>query len=84
MKSTTKKVVSSATSSSVAKSSFSITKIPYRWVHFVMVVFIYLCCTWMYGDIFQRAQQDCYVSLDSERMTYVLRQPLGEFYWVMR
>ena len=84
MKSATKKVVSSTTPVPTKKSAFSISKIPYRWVHFAMIVFIYLCCTWIYGDVFQRAQQDCYVSADPERMTFVLRQPMGVFYWAMR
>lgn len=67
-----------------SKSSFSGIKIPYLWGHALMILFIYACCTWLYGDVFQRAQQECYVSADAERMVFVLRQPLGEFYWLMR
>lgn len=84
MKSATKKVVSSATPVKTKKLGFSLARIPYRWVHILAVLLIYLCCTWIYGDVFQRAQQECYVSTNSEYMAYVLRLPLGEFYWAMR
>ena len=56
----------------------------YLWWHFLAVLFIYVFCTFVLGDLFQRAQQDCYVSSNMERMTYIMRQPLGWYYWGMR
>lgn len=84
MKSTTKKPVSSPTPTATKQRSWSVLQIPYRWVHFLTILFIYVCCTCLLGDLFQRAQQDCYVSTDPERMVFVLRQPMGEYYWLMR
>lgn len=80
----TKKVISSGVHDSKSKRALTNVRLPYMWGHILMVLFIYVFCTLIFGDVFQRAQQDCYVSSDSERMTFVLRQPLGEFYWGMR
>ncbi|MBO5698900.1 MAG: hypothetical protein J6R79_02715 [Bacteroidaceae bacterium] len=58
--------------------------IPYRWVHIAAVLLLYVFCTWAYGDVFQRAQQYCYVSLSAEQMTYVSNLPWGDVHWAMR
>ncbi len=84
MKSAKKKVGISTSSTETKKLGVSLARIPYRWVHIMMVLLIYMFCTCVYGDVFQRAQQDCYVSTNAEYMTYLLRLPLGQFYWVMR
>ena len=84
MQSATKKAGSPVTPVKAKRKAFTLPQIPYRWVHVLAVLLIYFCCTWMYGDVFQRAQQDCYVSANSEYMTYVTRLPLGDFYWAMR
>ncbi|MBR4297745.1 MAG: hypothetical protein IKT82_06120 [Bacteroidaceae bacterium] len=84
MKSAKKKVVSSASPAKSEKKGFSLPQIPYRWGHVLAVLLIYACCTCIYGDVFQRAQQDCYVSMNSEYMAYVQRLPLGDFYTAMR
>lgn len=84
MKSTTKKPVTSSAPTATKQRSWSLLQIPYRWVHFVTILFIYVCCTCVLGDLFQRAQQDCYVSSEAERMTYILREPMGAYYWAMR
>lgn len=82
-----KNVVSSAaTIKKVNKEKlrFSLTQIPYRWIHVLMVLFIYVFCTCIYGDLFQRAQQESFVTTNREYMTYLLRLPFGEFHWAMR
>ena len=82
-----KNVVSSAaTIKKVNKEKlrFSLTQIPYRWIHVLMVLFIYVFCTCIYGDLFQRAQQESFVTTNREYMTYILRLPFGEFHWAMR
>ena len=84
MKSTTKKPVTSSAPTATKQRSWSLLQIPYRWVHFLTILFIYVCCTCVLGDLFQRAQQDCYVSAEAERMTYILREPMGAYYWAMR
>ena len=78
------KVAKTASPVKMEKKGFFLTRIPYRWAHVAMVVLIFAFCTVVYGDVFQRAQQECYVSTQSEYMTYVMRLPFGEFYWAMR
>ncbi len=79
-----KKVKSSVDHDAKGKYTLAKVRLPYMWSHILVVLFIYAFCTLIFGDVFQRAQQDCYVSSDSERMAFVLRQPLGVFYWGMR
>lgn len=79
-----KKVISSGLSDVKGKRVLTKVRMPYRWAHALMVLFIYAFCTLVFGDVFQRAQQDCYVTCDAERMAFVLRQSGGNFYWAMR
>ena len=84
MKPVAKKIVSSQKDNGGAKIMSKLKRVPYRVWHFVVVLFIYVFCTLLFGDVFQRAQQECYVSANPERMTYVLRLPFGEYHWLMR
>lgn len=59
-------------------------RIPYRWVHIVAVVAIYAFCTVVYGEVFVRAQQNCYVASSPELMIYVKNLPLGDVYCAAR
>ena len=59
-------------------------EIPYRWVHVAAVVLIYVFCTWMYGDVFQRAQQNCYVTTSAEQMVFLRHLDGGNIYWGLR
>ncbi|MBQ2123391.1 MAG: hypothetical protein II200_05320 [Bacteroidaceae bacterium] len=59
-------------------------RIPYRWMHVAAIVAIYAFCTIVYGDVFERAQQNCFVASSSELMTYVKNLPLGDVYCAAR
>ena len=59
-------------------------RIPYRWAHIVAVVAIYAFCTVVYGEVFVRAQQNCYVASSPELMTYVKNLPFGDVYCAAR
>lgn len=41
-------------------------------------------CTFFYGDVFCRAQQEAFVCADADAMNYMLRQPLGHLAWAGR
>ena len=84
MKPVVKKPVPAEKDNGGVKIISKLKHVPYRVWHFVVVLFIYVFCTLLFGDVFQRAQQDCYVSANPERMTYVLRLPFGEYHWLMR
>lgn len=40
--------------------------------------------TWGYGDVFERAEQNSFVTTDAEQMHYLLSQPMGQVYWLTR
>ena len=73
----------SKTLAETPKSPF-LKHIPYRWVHVAAVVAIYAFCTFVYGDVFVRAQQNCYVASSAELMTYVKQLPFGEVFCAAR
>lgn len=65
------------------KKSFSfpgITYLPYLLGFLLLWIF----CTFIYGDVFVRAEQDSFFSFDRNSMAYVLSQPWGHIYWAMR
>lgn len=56
-----------------------------RWLTYVLgFLAIYLFLAWGYGDVLARTEQDCYVSTSTDTMYYLLSQPLGHWYWLLR
>ena len=47
-----------------------------------LALFAFLC--WGYGDVLTRAEQDSYVSTSPDTMQYLLGQPYGRLWWLMR
>ena len=45
---------------------------------------LWVWCTWIYGDVFQRAQQEAFVVSDAESMKFLTDKPLGHIYWLGR
>lgn len=43
-----------------------------------------LFATWGWGDVLVRAAQDSYISSSPDTMHYLLSQPLGRLWWLMR
>lgn len=56
-----------------------------RWLTYGLgFVALYLFLAWGYGDVFARAEQDSYISTSTDTMYYLLSQPLGHWYWLLR
>lgn len=53
-------------------------------VYVVGFVAIYLLLAWGYGDVLARAEQESYVSASTDTMYYLLSQPLGHWYALLR
>lgn len=45
---------------------------------------LYVFCTFIYGDVFARAEQESFVCADAEAMKFVLDQPFGYLVWLGR
>jgi len=45
---------------------------------------LWIFCTWIYGDVFARAQQEAFVSSDAEQMKFLTDKPFGRIYWLGR
>lgn len=45
---------------------------------------LWIFCSFIYGDVFVRAEQDSFFSFDQDSMAYVLSQPWGYIYWGAR
>lgn len=56
-----------------------------RWLTYALgFVALLAFVTWGYGDVFERAEQNSFVTTDSEQMHYLLSQPMGQVYWFTR
>lgn len=55
-----------------------------RLVYAVGFVALYLLLAWGYGDVLARAEQESYVSTSADTMYYLLSQPLGHWYALLR
>ncbi len=47
-----------------------------------LALFAFLC--WGYGDVLTRAEQDSYISCSDDSMYFLLSQPYGRLWWLMR
>ena len=45
---------------------------------------VWVFCTWIYGDVFTRAQQDSYVSGNAVTMKFLTDKDFGTLYWYAR
>ena len=70
-----------AVKSGLPKPGFTIKPL---WIKLLLAALVYVFCTWVYGDVFVRAQQEAFVTANAEQMKYVLDQPFGNIYWVGR
>ena len=56
-----------------------------RWLTYALgFIALLVFVTWGYGDVFERAEQNSFVTTDAEQMHYLLSQPMGQVYWLTR
>ncbi len=75
-----------STTSKEAKLPFGLCKLrTARWLTYGLgFVALYLFLAWGYGDVLARAEQDSYISTSTDTMYYLLSQPMGHWYWLLR
>ncbi|MDY4557368.1 MAG: DUF6057 family protein [Alloprevotella sp.] len=64
---------------------FALTPRAARWLTYgVGFAALFAFFTWIYGDVLTRTEQDSYVSTSPDTMYYLLSQPWGRLWWLMR
>lgn len=65
-----------------AEARFALPPRVARWLTYTAgFLALYAFLTLVYGDVFERAEQESYVSASPDTMHYLLSQPLGHLYW---
>lgn len=64
-----------------AKKEFQLSP---KVVKLTLFVLLAVFCTFVYGDVFARAEQEGFVNFDRTTMKFLLDKPLGEVYWLGR
>lgn len=62
-------------------------KKPFCWNPFIKIcgfVLLFVFCTFIYGDVFVRAQQDAFVVSDATSMKFLTDTPFGHLFWFGR
>lgn len=65
-----------------AKARLALSPRVARWLTYIVgFLALYAFLTLGYGDVFERAEQESYISTSPDTLYYLLSQPLGHLYW---
>ena len=64
-----------------AKKEFQLSP---KAVKLTLFILLAVFCTFVYGDVFARAEQEGFVNFNRTTMKFLLDKPLGELYWLGR